>query len=49
MSSDELKLICAGEIKASLITALVSAFKFVLELGRALGSSLRRYTTNNAC
>ena len=50
MSSDELKLVYAGAaVNGTLINAIVRAFTLALELGRALGSSIRSYVNKDAC
>jgi len=50
MNNDELKVIYGGaSLSGAVISALVKAFDIALEIGRALGSSLRRYITKSAC
>lgn len=39
----------ASAIKATLITAITSAAKFLYEMGQNLGSSIKRYRTNTMC
>lgn len=50
LTSDELKLIKAGaNISASLINYLIKGFNSFLDIGRYLGSSIRRFVSKNAC
>ncbi|MBQ4262633.1 MAG: hypothetical protein IJB83_00110 [Bacilli bacterium] len=50
MNYEELKLVYGGaSLSGAVISALVRAFDLALELGRALGSSLRRHITKKAC
>ena len=45
----ELKNIIAGSISASFITAIVRGINSVLDLGRSLGTAIRRITTGQKC
>ncbi len=45
----ELKQINGGSISATLINAIVKGISLILELGKSLGSSIRRITSGNTC
>lgn len=48
LSNKELAALYGG-ISASLITAVVGAFKAIFDFGRKIGSTLRRGQTRNYC
>lgn len=50
LSKKELMNIKAGaNITASLLNYLIKGFSSFLDIGRYLGSSIRRFTSNNNC
>lgn len=49
LKKEELLNINGGSISASYITALVRGINSLLELGRSLGSALRRIFSGNIC
>lgn len=49
MENIELKKVYGGAISATLINSVVKLFTFALEVGRALGSSIRRSVKRVAC
>lgn len=49
LTKQELLEISGGAISASLITALVRGVNALLELGRSLGTAIRRIQTGNFC
>ena len=50
LKNNELKMIKAGAgITASFINAIVSGINSFLDIGRYLGSSIRRMTSKNNC
>ena len=49
-NEEELFIITGGiNFSGSIINAIISGAKVVLELGRSLGSSIRRSITGNVC
>lgn len=48
-NNEELLLIVGGGISGTLINSVVKAATFILELGRAVGSAIRRATSRKAC
>lgn len=46
---EELSLYAGGGITASFINAIAKGVSLVVDLGRYLGSSLRRLFSNNIC
>ena len=49
LSNKELKNINGGGISASIITASVRAINSLLELGRSLGTAIRRIQSGSVC
>lgn len=49
LKEEELKNIQGGGISASFITAVVRAFTGLLDLGRSLGTSIRRIQSGSVC
>ena len=49
LTKEELKLIQGGAIAASMITAVIRGINTILDLGRSLGTVIRRIQTNNMC
>lgn len=49
ISNNELKSINGGGISASIITATVRAINSLLELGRSLGTAIRRIQNGSVC
>lgn len=49
LTKDELLNISAGAITASYISALARTIESLLELGRSLGTAIRRWSSSNVC
>ena len=49
LTDKQLKAINGGSISATLINAIVKGFELIIELGRSLGSSIRRVTSGKSC
>lgn len=49
LSKDELKNIIGGSISASMIGYLVRGINSILDLGRSLGSAIRRVQSGRLC
>ena len=49
LSKEELKSIYGGDISGSMLSSMVRGITILLELGRSLGSSLRRVLDGNMC
>lgn len=49
LNKEELRKIEGGAIAASYITALVRGINAILDLGRSLGTAIRRITNGNLC
>lgn len=49
IEDEQLKLINGGGISASYITALVRGINTIIDLGRALGTVIRRIQTGTLC
>ena len=49
LKKEELKEIRGGAFTASLLNAISRAGSLILELGRSVGSSVRRFMTNSLC
>lgn len=49
MENNELKEVYGGAVSATLINSAVKLFTFALEIGRALGSAIRRSVKRVAC
>lgn len=49
IKKEELTQINGGGFSASLINAIARAGSLILELGRSVGSAIRRYATNKLC
>lgn len=45
----ELKSINGGAITSTLINAIVKGFSLIIELGKSLGSTIRRVTSGKTC
>ena len=48
-NKEELISIVGGSISGTMINALVRALDILLEIGRSLGTSIRRYSSGNYC
>lgn len=49
INKEELTKINGGGFSASLVNAISRAGSLLLELGRSVGSAIRRYVTNTLC
>ncbi len=49
MTREELLNVSAGGISAAMLNAIVRLGSILLEIGRALGSSISRTRNNNTC
>lgn len=49
LSEEELNKIYGGAISAALLNAFSRAISTILELGRTVGSSIRRFYSKNYC
>jgi hypothetical protein len=49
LSIKETKTMYAGGISATLVGYVIKGFNFFTDLGRYLGSSIRRFYDNNLC
>ena len=49
LNENECKSIKAGSISGNLISAVTKVINSILEIGRACGSALRRFTSNKSC
>ena len=49
LSNEELKNLIGGSLTASFLSALVRGFNFILDLGKTIGTAIRRGTSGNAC
>ena len=49
LKEDELKQIMGGSITASWISALARGINSIMDLGRSLGSAIRRIQTGKLC
>ena len=49
LSNRELLNISAGAITASYITALARTIESLMDLGRSLGTAIRRWSSGNVC
>lgn len=49
LNNNELKCITGGAISGTLLNSIVKAFGMVIDLGRALGTALRRIGENKTC
>lgn len=49
MSKQELQNIVGGSVSATFITAIVRGINSILDLGRSLGTAIRRITTGQKC
>jgi len=49
LSKEELKSVKAGSISGTLLSAVTKVINSILDIGRALGSSLRRLTSGQSC
>ena len=49
LTKEELKQISGGAISATLINAFVRGMNTFLEVGRSLGTAIRRLVTKNVC
>ncbi len=49
INDQELVMIVGGGISAALITAVTKVFTTIIEIGKMIGSSLRRGQTKNYC
>lgn len=49
LNDRELKTIIGGSITATFINAIVKGFELIIEIGRSLGSSIRRVASGKSC
>ena len=49
LTKEQLKQIEGGAISGTLINALIRGVNSILDLGRSLGSAIRRISENNVC
>ncbi len=49
LNKEELKQVVGGAISASLITAIIQGVNAFLEVGRSLGTAIRRTFSKNVC
>ncbi len=49
LNKEELLEISGGAISGAIITALIKGINTILELGRSLGTAIRRIHTGNFC
>ena len=49
LNNRELKSINGGAITSTLINAIVKGFSLIIELGKSLGSTIRRVTSGKTC
>lgn len=49
LNKDELRQICGGAISATMINAIVRGVNYFLEVGRSLGTAIRRVISKNIC
>lgn len=49
LNDHELKAINGGAITSTLINAIVKGFSLIIELGKSLGSTIRRVTSGKTC
>ena len=49
LNDKELKNIVGGTITATFINAIVKGLSLLIELGKSLGSSVRRITSGSTC
>lgn len=49
LNKEELLMISAGGLSGTLLNAIVRGINAVLDLGRSLGTAIRRIGSNNIC
>ena len=49
MTKEEMINVIGGSVSGTLVNALVRVVNAALEVGRSLGSSIRRISSNNLC
>ena len=49
LNDNELKSINGGSITATFLNAIVKGLSLLIELGKSLGSSIRRITSGTTC
>lgn len=49
LTKEELKSIIGGAISGAIISSMIKGVSVILELGRSLGSAIRRVMTKNYC
>ena len=49
LSKDELKRISGGGISGAIITSIIKGICQIYEIGRGIGSSIRRFVTRRFC
>lgn len=49
LTDNQLKEINGGAITSTLINAIVKGFSLIIEIGKSLGSSIRRATSGKFC
>lgn len=49
LSNEELKLVIGGSLTGTMINAFVRGINSMLELGRSLGTAIRRVIDGKAC
>ena len=49
LTNEELLLIEGGKVSAALINSVIRGASLILELGRSLGTAIRRITSKKSC
>ncbi len=49
LNQEELKKISGGSISAAMLAAIVKGAETILDVGRSLGTAIRRIFTKNVC
>lgn len=49
LTNNQLQQIVGGKVTASLVNSIIRGATLLLELGRSLGTALRRIHTNKVC
>ncbi len=49
LSNKELSLVTGGSLSGAIISSVIRGANVILEIGRSLGSALRRFMTKNLC
>ncbi len=49
LTDNQLKSISGGSLTATFLNAIVKGFNLIIELGKSLGSSIRRVISGKSC